>query len=289
VISDLSYEIRPTCRYEQGATLAGILYFHRISDRRMTGISRQNFTMFRKLCGDNALQNVVIVTNMWGDVNPSIGIAREAQLMREDIFFKPVLDKGAQVARHDNTPPSAKQIIRLLLDNHPLPLRIQEELVDEGKDIIETGAGEELNRELNAQIRKYQQEMEDTIKEMQQAMAAENEELKKELEIKTRWMEKEIERFQHDSQRLESDYKKEKERLEARVLRMELDTMKGLEHYQKQIEELRNLFLSAQTAASEAEKAQKRAQIEEIRKAGRRPNFFSKLGGLLTVPRSRTW
>ena len=55
--------------------------------------------MFRKLCGDSTLQNVVIVTDMWGGVNPQVGGAREAELVREGIFFKPVLDKGAQIAR----------------------------------------------------------------------------------------------------------------------------------------------------------------------------------------------
>lgn len=51
-------------RYEQGGTLAGVLYFHRISDFEMGEISMRNLNMFRKLCGDGTLQNVVIVTNM---------------------------------------------------------------------------------------------------------------------------------------------------------------------------------------------------------------------------------
>ena len=98
--------------------------------------------MFRKLCGESTLRNVVIVTNMWGEVDPRVGEAREAELMGKDIFFKPALDKGAQIARNENTVTSARKIIRLVLDNHPLPLRIQEELVNEGKDITETCAGE---------------------------------------------------------------------------------------------------------------------------------------------------
>ncbi|KAF9645238.1 hypothetical protein BDM02DRAFT_3069192, partial [Thelephora ganbajun] len=153
--------------YERGNTLAGVLYFHRISDFRMGGISTRNFNMFRKLCGDRTLQNVVIVTNMWGEVDPQVGGAREAELMREDIFFKPVLDKGAQMARHENTSISAENIVRLIFENHPLPLRIQEELVNEHKNISETSAGEELNREFNAQIKKHQQEMRVLKEEMQ--------------------------------------------------------------------------------------------------------------------------
>jgi hypothetical protein len=201
--------------------LSGVLYFHPISDIRMGGISMRNFVMFRKLCGENALKNVVIVTNMWGDVNPRIGNAREAQLMREDIFFKPVLDKGAQTTRHNNTASSAEHIIRLLINNRPLPLRIQEELVDEHKDISGTGAGEELNREFNARINKYQREMQTLMEDIQQAMRNRDEETRRELVIEAQRMEREIERFRNDSMRLESDYRKETERLGDLVQRVE--------------------------------------------------------------------
>ena len=203
--------------------LTGVLYFHRISDRRVGGISRKNFTMFRKLCGEMALRNLFIVTNMWGDVDLRIGEAREAQLMKDDLFFKPVLDSGARMARHDDTASSAERIIRLVLENHPLPLRIQEELVTEGKDITRTEAGEELNRELNAQIGRYQKDIDETMKEMQQAMKGKDEEVRRELEIEIQRMKTEIYRFQNDRERLESDYRKEKERLKELADRLHND------------------------------------------------------------------
>ena len=276
-------------RYERGSTLAGVLYFHRISDFRMTGISRKNFSMFRKLCGDNALRNVVIVTNMWGEVDPQTGNAREAELKGEDIFFKPVLDKGAQMARHENTVPSAESIIRLILDNHPLPLRIQEELVDDHMDISETGAGEELNREINAQIRKHRQEMRELKEDMEKAMQDKDEETRRELELETQRMQKEIERFQHDSQRLESDYKKEKVRLDERMQQMEAEARKEADRvaaeHRQQIDSLRNA-LETNTTASEREKAQMLERINDLSRmtanaSRRRGGFFSKIGGFL--------
>ena len=276
----------PMCRYERGSTLAGVLYFHRISDFRMSGIARRNFSMFRKLCGDNALQNVVIVTNMWGEVDPQIGNAREAELAREDIFFKPVIEKGARMARHANTVPSAEAILRLVLDNHPMPLRIQEELVNEHKDISETGAGEELNREIAAQIKRHQEEMRTLREEMEQAMKDKDEETKKELEIETKRMQKEIERFQNDSSRLESDYKQEKERLEARMNQMEEETRKETERrnaeYQRRIDEMQNA-LDNNNTASERERAQMLEQINEMKRnnQSRRGGFFSGIGNFL--------
>ena len=162
--------------------------------------------MFRKLCGDTTLQNVVIVTNMWGEVSPWVGDAREAELMEDDIFFKPILDRGGQMTRHNNTIASAENIIRLVLDNRPLPLRIQVELVDERKDISETSAGEELDRELNAQIMKHQEEMYVLEEEMEQAMKEKDEETRRELEIETKRMQKEIERLRNDADRFAPEH-----------------------------------------------------------------------------------
>jgi hypothetical protein len=76
----------PMCRYKQGTTLAGVLYFHAISDDIMSGISMRNFDMLRKLCGDDTLKNMVIVANWWGEVDREVGEAREAELAREDIL-----------------------------------------------------------------------------------------------------------------------------------------------------------------------------------------------------------
>jgi len=148
-----------------------------------------NFKIFQKLCGESTLRNAVIVTNMWGEVDLQVGEAREVELMRGDTFFKPVIDKGVQIARNGNTITSAQNIIRLVLDNHPLPLRIQEELVDERKNISETSASEALNREINAQIKEHREEMRVlkemcvlkeevcVLKEEMRAMRRENEEM----------------------------------------------------------------------------------------------------------------
>ena len=170
----------PICRYEQGSTLAGVLYFHRISDVRMGGISTRNFRLFRQLCGESVLKNVVIVTNRWEEVDPQVGEAREAELMCEDLFFKPVLDKGARMARHQGTVRSAERVIRLILENHPLPLRIQEELVDQGKDIMTTGAGGMFEKEIQERIAQREREMQAVIDEMRQAMKDRGVEIKRE-------------------------------------------------------------------------------------------------------------
>jgi hypothetical protein len=260
----------------------------------MTGVSRRNFNMFRKLCGDNSLQNVVIVTNMWGEVSPWIGDEREAELMSEDIFFKPVLDKGAQMARHLDTAPSSVAIIRIILNNHPLPLRIQEELVDEHMDISETGAGEELNQAINAQIRRLLEEVRSLREEMEQSRRDRDEETRRELEFEIKKLHKEAERSQNDAKRLESDYKKEKERLEDRIMQVEFEARQEADriaaHYQQQIDELRSA-LQSNAEASEREKAQIVKQINQLSRGGARAlavgpargGFFSRLAAVMRV------
>jgi flagellar biosynthesis GTPase FlhF len=243
--------------------------------------------MFRKLCGDNTLQNVVIVTNMWGEVDPQVGNDREAELMSEGIFFKPVLDKGARMARHQNTVPSAEDIIRLILDNHPLPLRIQEELVDERKDISETGAGEELNREIKAQIERHQEEIRVLREEMERAIREKDEETRKELEIEMRRMQKEVERFRNDARRLESDYTKEKGMLESRLEQMESEGRQEADRiaarYRQQIDELRTA-LRSNAETSEREKALLLQQIDELSRRSARAQAAGPAGvGVLSM------
>ncbi|KAF8972225.1 hypothetical protein BDZ97DRAFT_1783812, partial [Flammula alnicola] len=135
------------------------------------GISTRNFKMFRQLCGESTLKNVVIVTNMWGEVSPELGEAREAELASQDMFFKPVLDKGALLLHHENTRDSTHGILKHIIQNHPLSLQIRRELVDQKKDISQTGAGEELNRELMEQIQDHHSEMWMLQEEMKSLLA----------------------------------------------------------------------------------------------------------------------
>ncbi|KIM73824.1 hypothetical protein PILCRDRAFT_54393, partial [Piloderma croceum F 1598] len=72
------------------------------------------------------------------------GAAREAELATNNNFFKSAIDNQATLLRYDNTRGAAKVILRQLVNNIPLPLRMQDELVTQGKEILETAAGQEL-------------------------------------------------------------------------------------------------------------------------------------------------
>ena len=255
------------CRYEMGEKLAGVLYFHRISDVKVSGTPRRNFKMFQELCGENALKNVVVVTNMWGGVDPEIGAEREVELMTKGIFFKSILDRGGQMARHDNTASSAQDILRRILRNHPVPLRIQEELVDERKGINDTGAGKELDRELNDEIRKQKEEMRELEEKMKRAKEAKDEEMRRALEAEAEKRRQETERLENDISRMASDFQSQKERVQARLVELQeevgREAARVIAQHQGHINYL-NDTLRAAAVASEQVKNQMGQQIEQL-------------------------
>ncbi|KAF4571526.1 hypothetical protein EYR36_008866 [Pleurotus pulmonarius] len=206
--------------YRQGTTLSGVIYIHRISDFRMGGISTRNFKMFRKLCGVATLRNVVLVSNMWGQVSPQLGEAREAELASDPAFFKPVLDKGAQFMRHNNTLDGAKNILGRIIQNHPIPLCIQTELVDEGRTVVDTTAGAELGRELREQEERHKEEIRQIQNEISEAIRLKDEETKLELQARTSELQVEIQRVHGDAQDMATKYNQEASKLQQQMKEM---------------------------------------------------------------------
>jgi hypothetical protein len=233
----------------------------------MGGISRRNFSIFRELCGERFLQNVVLVTNMWSEVSLEVGEAREAELRERDMFFKPVLDKHARLLRHGNTLESARAILRQITDNRPMSLRIQRELVDQHLEILQTAAGAELNRELIEQARKHQDELLNVQIEMKAAIDARDEETRKELERETDILQAKAARIQMDSQKLASDFNQEIVRIE-RQMQTIVETARrdaervAVERWQ-QMEELRRQMQHAGNV-SEAHKETIQRQIGNL-------------------------
>lgn len=163
---------------------------HRISDVRFTGTAVKSFKALLAMCGDQALRNVVIVTNMWGKVTPEIGADREQELASD--FFKPALDNGALFLRHGNTAESAHNIIRTILDRPRVTLRIQEEIVDQGKRIGETAAGKELRRELDERVKNRLEQLQE-LQEMLEQTEADDGGTRQELEQEVLRLREELE------------------------------------------------------------------------------------------------
>jgi len=192
--------------------------------------------MFRKLCGDDALKNIVVVTSWWDDVQEKDREAmgkREKELMETPgQFFEPLIAAGGRFLRHDNTAGSSRRIMEAFLNNHPIPLQTQLEMHD-GKALEETTASSEskkhssgtknleerteaLKKELEAERTKMQNEMtkwEEQKKAFADALAAAREDAKQRQEEADRKMREQGAEFDRRVREMEERAKQERRRL----------------------------------------------------------------------------
>ena len=166
--------------HEKRWRLVGIVYLHRITDPRLGGSAMKNLHMFEKLCGSRSFPGVVLVTNMWGDLEPTeagraIGERRQNELKSQ--FWKTIVEAGGNVMQHDGSKESASAIVSSLVKrNEEVVLHIVHELVEEKKTLDETDAGQYVQAELLKIKKKYDREIADLQESMEEAMEARDEE-----------------------------------------------------------------------------------------------------------------
>ncbi|KAH7908657.1 kinase-like domain-containing protein [Hygrophoropsis aurantiaca] len=139
--------------YKQRITLSGLLYFHAISDSRMRGAPLRNLAMFKELCGENALQNVILTTTMWDEVPTAVGVRHEEQL--RDEFWEPMISAGCRMARFSRSWESAWDIIDKLDISTRQPIQLQIQMVDNGWKLHQTSAYAALARIWEDMIAKF--------------------------------------------------------------------------------------------------------------------------------------
>ncbi|KAF5333856.1 hypothetical protein D9757_015407 [Collybiopsis confluens] len=184
--------------YKAGRRLTGILYFHRISDVRMGGASKRNYTIWDVMddVDDVNEEASSAEVNSGQEETAKARLAllesRFAQLQTSPTLFKSTVDGGGKMFKHDATAESANAILRHVLfadsgkgpgkdkgrgttavvparkDRTPAILQIQKELVDEKKELSDTAAGEELHRDIKKQMEKHQQEMAELLEQMEE-------------------------------------------------------------------------------------------------------------------------
>lgn len=172
---------------------------HRISDPRIGGTSRKNIEIFRKLCGDDRLDHVCIVTTYWDRVGEE-GKRRVAAL--RDGAFKALIDAGAQVVHHDDGLGSARSIISKLISQDPVSLAIQNELEDDRK-LADTSAGAYLDQEIKQEMEATLAELDELKKQKEEATAERDETLMAELTEVGQLMVQKIQRLKKSRRILE--------------------------------------------------------------------------------------
>ncbi|KAL8344117.1 hypothetical protein RB601_004575 [Gaeumannomyces tritici] len=158
-----------TKSYEDKIMLSGIIYFHRIIDPKMQGSSKRNLSMFKTLCGPDALKMVILATTMWEQVNQEVGNVREEELRTTEEYWGFMVQRGSRIFRHTNNPDSALRLVRHFMGEHrPETLAIQSEMVDNGRSLDQTSAGQELDSVLAKEREKFRRDLEYAQQQMKE-------------------------------------------------------------------------------------------------------------------------
>jgi hypothetical protein len=194
--------------YKNRVLLHGIIYLHRITDPRMQGSAKKNLLMFKKLCGVDALRKVILATTMWdkAEVTAGLGSKREKELIDTPEFWGYMVSKGSRIHRHDNTANSARKIIEeLARGSLRVTLDLQDQMVNERRELIETGAGKEIEAELIKEREKWARELKDVRDQMAEAIQLKDMEAEQALEEVKDDYKGRIKRLEQQSQRLHVD------------------------------------------------------------------------------------
>ncbi|KAF5670342.1 P-loop containing protein [Fusarium circinatum] len=256
ILLDLAKWLEVT--YRQNAKLTGILYLHRITDVRMDGSAMRNLKMFRKLCGEDPMKNVIILSTFWGQIDNERAIAHEAELKTNPDFWGSMIEHGAQVLRFDGTQQSAIDTLMSLATKAKMTLDIQRELVDEEKPLGETAAGNAVNEELHHLEKKYREKLDEIQQETAAALAEKDVQYEQILKAERQKMEQKLERIHSDQEMLRQERREEIRRIEA-------DNKRKISLLQREYDgKLQRQQLEAHRLRDE-DKAEMREQMREAR------------------------
>jgi hypothetical protein len=176
--------------------------------------------MFKQLCGDGSLRNVYIATTNWGRVTKEEGDMREQELRASPNLFKPLINEGAQLTRHDKGITSARSIVDFLIQKNPTKLQIQIEL-DAGMTLEDTSTGAGLREEILALKAKHEAELLALKEEMEEAAREKDAELLAELEKERQITKAQMKKTEEDLENLKMQMRSHKEKYEEEIRRLE--------------------------------------------------------------------
>lgn len=109
----------------------------------------KNIQRFANFCGQDGMQNIILVTTMWGELKePAIGEHREKELMEN--FWKEMFALGCRTERFEDTCGSAWRIVGSLSDSDASKLHVNngQDTIKESVDVyLETTRGREEDGE----------------------------------------------------------------------------------------------------------------------------------------------
>ncbi|KAJ4365015.1 hypothetical protein N0V83_008631 [Neocucurbitaria cava] len=169
-------------------SISGVVYMHRITDKRFTGASRMNLNILLGICGEHFLPHVVLCSTMWNSIpNEQVAneaAAREHELVSSAEFWGPVIGKGAKYMRYMGEEESGRAIIKSILEHsatHAMALQL--ELRNPSCTVEDTEAGRLITAEIRRKEEKLRQErleQEEEERELREELALEQEAARRE-------------------------------------------------------------------------------------------------------------
>lgn len=142
-------------KFQKTVKLAGIVYLHRISDKRLPRSVLENVQKLVALCGGNTVANIVLATTMWSSKgDPEVKNRRETTLEAE--LNKVITGPGKKITmmRFGDSFISAWDVIDRAANtdkDHMDEIRFQQELAELG-DKLNDNAGREKFKRLQASL-----------------------------------------------------------------------------------------------------------------------------------------
>lgn len=207
-------------KYKNNRKLSGIIYLHAF-ERRMSGSSLRNLKMFQELCGQDPLQNVILATTGWTEAKMAGTLAKaeehELSLSTNGQFWKGVLDNGARLDRFMDSRESALAMIMKLARHETIPLKIQREMVDQNKLLIDTSAGNAVNEELKRLEEVYKKQIDDIQKEMEEAKMAQDTKVEEALAEAQEVFERQLRGLRDQQEKLRYERRNDNRRLQQQL------------------------------------------------------------------------
>ncbi|KAH7094262.1 P-loop containing nucleoside triphosphate hydrolase protein [Paraphoma chrysanthemicola] len=251
--------------YENKLRLSGIIYLQRITDNRIGGSGVRNLKMFKKLCGDDGLASVVLATTFWNFFpDPTKANEREAQFQREAFLWKPLIEKGSRVFRHDKQEASALAIVRYLIKRKkPVVLDIQREMVEQNLPLGQTGAGGVVASGIEKEKEWFEKRLKDLEIQLHEALAKRDKSQREDIEDMMAEYRRKLDIREEDQRRLEADTKQLYKDMEKRYEEEMKEMNKAIREKELTIQETRmQVTMMQETHAHQLELRELQAQMK---------------------------
>lgn len=177
-------------------------------------MARTNLRMFKNLCGDGMLKNVVLATTFWSETKRDDALRRESNLISTADLFQQLITLGAKLMRHDNGLQSANSIITYLIPKPAVTTQLQNQL-SEGLSLMDTAAGDVLTKHIKALQAQHAREMEQLKRDLEEASRKKNETLRRELMEEQAELQVKIQRAEHGHNQLKEIAEKQRQEFET--------------------------------------------------------------------------